>query len=64
MSRRHKSALLEWADGKRTYLVAGAILVCGLLSACGVAIPEFVWAALGALGLGFLRAGVRKSELP
>jgi hypothetical protein len=52
-----------WLDGKRTYLVAGAILLCGILSSCGVEIPEFVWAALAALGLGFVRAGIKKGAV-
>lgn len=57
------AAVAAWLDGKRTYLTAGAILLCGVLSVYGVAIPEYVWAAVAALGLGFLRAGVRKAEV-
>ena len=57
------AALAEWLEGKRTYLTAAAILVCGILSWRGVVIPEYIWAALAALGLGFLRAGVRKAEI-
>ena len=52
--------MIEWITGKRTYFIAGAILLCGILAANGVPIPEYVWAALAALGLGFLRAGVAK----
>ncbi len=54
----------EWIDGRRTYAVALVILTCGILAGYGVAIPEYVWASLAALGLGFLRAGVQKGELP
>lgn len=58
-----QNALARWLDGKRTYLTAATILACGILSWQGVTIPEFVWAALAALGLGFLRAGVKKAEV-
>ena len=54
--------VLKFLDGKKTYCIAGAIVVCGILSAYGVEIPEYVWAALGALGLGWLRSGVKKAE--
>jgi len=56
------AAIAKWLDGKRTYLTAATILLCGILAAYGVEIPEYVWAALAALGLGFLRAAVRKAE--
>jgi len=55
--------LLEWLKGKKTYLTAGAILLCGILGACGVEVPAYVWAALSAVGLGFLRAGVKRAEV-
>jgi len=54
-------SLMIWLNGKKTYLTALAFLVCGILANQGVTIPEYVWAALGALGLGFLRVGVAKS---
>jgi len=53
-------AIARWLRGRRTYLTAAAILICGALSASGIKVPEYVWAALAALGLGFLRAGVKK----
>ena len=53
--------VMLWLNGKKTYLVALAFLVCGILANQGIEIPEYVWAALGALGLGFLRVGVTKS---
>ncbi len=56
------AAIARWLDGKRTYLTAAVILVCGILTAYGVEIPEYVWAALAALGLGFLRSAVKKAE--
>jgi len=57
------AAIAKWLDGKRTYLMAATILVCGILAAYGIEIPEYVWAALAALGLGFLRAAVKKAEM-
>ena len=50
-----------WLTGKKTYITALAILVCGVLQSQGIAVPEYVWTALAALGLGFLRMGVDKS---
>ena len=57
-----KNAVVRWLEGRKTYAVAITILVCGILSAYGVEIPEFVLAALTAFGLGFLRAGVAKAQ--
>lgn len=59
--KTEKNAVVQWLEGKKTYAVALVILVCGILSAYGVEIPEYVWAALSAFGLGFLRAGVSKT---
>ena len=53
-----KNAVVRWLEGKKTYAVAGVILACGVLKHFGVEVPEFVWAALAAFGLGFLRMGV------
>lgn len=55
--------LAKLLEGKKSYLTAAAILVVGVLQLYGVEVPTFVWAALGALGLGFLRAAVKKAEL-
>lgn len=54
----------KWLDGKRTYLTVLAILVVGLLTTRGIEIPEYVWAALAAAGLGFMRAAIKKAEYP
>ena len=50
-----------WLTGKKTYLTAAAILICGILQSQDIIVPEYVWAALAALGLGFLRMGVKKA---
>lgn len=52
------NAIVRWIKGKRTYAVALAIIACGVLDSQGVRVPLYVWAALAAFGLGFLRAGV------
>ena len=57
-----ENAITRWMQGKKTYFVAATILACGVMTVYGVEVPEFVWAALAALGLGFLRAGVAKGS--
>lgn len=57
-----KNEIVRWLEGRKSYAIALTILICGVLNWQGVAIPEFLWAALAALGLGFLRAGVEKSK--
>ena len=56
-----KNVVTKWLEGKKTYAVALSILAVGILAEYGVEVPGFVWAALGAFGLGFLRAGIAKS---
>ena len=56
-----KNAVAAWVEGKKTYAVTVVILACGILAAKGIEVPVYVWAALAAFGLGFLRAGVEKS---
>jgi hypothetical protein len=46
-------------DGKKTYIIAIIGGILGLLTACGIVIPEYVYVILGALGLGTLRAAVK-----
>lgn len=54
--------MTKWLSGKRTYLVVAAIVAVSILNACEVQLPEYVWTALAAAGLGFLRAGIKKAE--
>jgi len=62
--RRHPmiEKVLAWMNGRKTYCTAAAIIACGVLRGAGVEIPEYVWAALAAMGLAWLRAGVKKAE--
>ena len=53
--------LIELLKGKKTYIVAIAILILGGLQGLGVfVVPEWAWPILGALGLTTIRAGVNK----
>ncbi len=52
----------NWLKGKKTYGIAVLVAAVAILRWRGVEIPEYVWGALAALGLGFLRAGVKKVE--
>lgn len=58
-----RTALVKWFDGKKTYFTAAAIMAVGIMTAYGIEVPEYVWAALAALGLGFLRMGVKSAGL-
>ena len=53
--------VLLFLQGKKTYLIAIAILIVTLLKdTYGIEVPESLWGALAAFVLGFLRAGVDK----
>ena len=52
--------VLDWLNGKKTYITAALIGVCAALQAYGIVIPEYVFVLLGAMGLGAVRAGIKK----
>jgi hypothetical protein len=55
--------IMEFLKGKKTYLIAIAVVVLGALQGLEVFIvPEWAWPILGAVGLGTLRAGVDKVD--
>ena len=54
--------ILEWLSGKKTIIVAVLTGIGGVLLALGIAIPEYVWVILGALGLGAVRSAIKKVE--
>lgn len=54
------SKVVEWLNGKKTYITAIVIGVCAALQASGIEIPEYVYVLLGAFGLGAVRAGIKK----
>lgn len=63
MVNEQKNSVVKWIEGYKTYAIALTILTCGILTRYDYVIPEYVWAALAAFGLAFLRAGVSKGEL-
>lgn len=46
--------------GKKTYITAALIAAGAIAQALGYTVPEYVWALLGAFGLGSVRAAVGK----
>lgn len=52
--------VIEFLSGKKTYITAIVIGVCAACQAAGIVVPEYVYAILGALGLGAVRAGIKK----
>ena len=52
----------NFLQGKKTYLIAIVIGVGAAAQALGYVIPEWVYALLGALGLGAVRSGIEKSK--
>lgn len=54
--------ILEFIDGKKTYIVSILIGVGAYLQYSGIEIPEVVWPILLALGLGAVRSALKKLE--
>ena len=52
----------QMLQGKKTYIVMVLTFIAGGLQASGIVIPDFVWIALGALGLGAVRSAVAKTK--
>ena len=55
--------MIKWLEGKKTIIICIIIGVTAALQYAGVEIPPWAYAIEGALGLGFLRAGVKKGEV-
>ena len=55
---------MKWLSGKKTYFVVAAAIASALagLATGELTVGEFAVAVLNALGLGALRAGVKKVE--
>ena len=53
--------MLDFLGGKKTYLVALGIAIVAGLAAAGIPIPIWIEPLGVALGLGSLRAGVKKA---
>ena len=54
--------IIEFLSGKKTFLVALGIAVVAGCKAFGVEIPVWIWPLLAAIGLGAVRAGIKKTE--
>lgn len=54
--------VIEFLSGKKTYIVALVAAAMAFCQAMGWAIPDYVYAILGAVGLGTLRAAVNKVQ--
>lgn len=52
--------ILTFLDGKKTYITAALIGIGAAATALGYSIPEWVWMLLSALGLGSVRAAIKK----
>lgn len=52
--------LLEFINGKKTYISAILIGLGSVATALGYHIPEWVWSLLGAAGLASIRQAVEK----
>lgn len=51
-------------SGKKTYIVAILIGAGAVATNLGYSIPDWVWAGLGALGLGAVRSAIDKLKKP
>lgn len=54
--------LQAFLDGKKTYIIAILVGIGGVLTAFHVAIPDYVWTLLGALGLGAVRSAIDNQQ--
>lgn len=54
--------MLKWLRGRKTYLTAIAGVITGVVLIVDGHVVEGVQTILGSLGLGFLRAGVSKTD--
>ncbi len=54
--------ILDFLNGKRTYIIAGLAVIGGIAQKLGFLgyIPEWVWLIVGGVGLGTLRAAIKK----
>ena len=52
------AGIIEWLKGKKTFIIAILFLVFALLIAFQIAVPEFVYAILAAIGLSTFRLAI------
>ncbi len=56
------SKILEWFDGKKSYIIAIAVATVGILVASGIAIPDWVYTILAAFGIVAAKSAIKKAE--
>jgi hypothetical protein len=56
------NGIFDFLDGKKTYIAALIAAVTAGAQAIGYDIPQWIYAILGAAGLGSLRAAVTKQK--
>jgi len=54
--------VIDWLKGKKTFVVCIAALIVAIMGLYDVEVPEEVWAVFAALGLAFVRAGIKAIE--
>lgn len=58
------SKIEKFLDGKKTYIISILIGALGIYTATGHVVPEWIWALLGAAGLGAVRSGIGNTNEP
>jgi hypothetical protein len=53
---------IDLLKGKKTYIIATIIAILAFAQAMGWPIPDYVYAILGACGLGAMRVAVTKAQ--
>ncbi len=59
-SEKMFTKISNYLQGKKTYFIALLALIIGFAQSQGIAIPDYVWPMLAALGLGAMRSGIKK----
>lgn len=54
------SKLVDFFDGKKSYLTAAALFVIGGLTANGVEVPTYIYEILAAFGIVAARSAINK----
>ena len=53
------NSAITWLRGRKTYIIAAAMVILGILQGLAIfALPEWAWAVIAGVGLTTLRAGV------
>ena len=54
--------IMDYLQGKKTYIVAILTAIFIILNAFDVVIPEYIWQLLAVAGLGAVRSALKKLE--